>query len=106
MARVAAVSVLYPRGRGRGHGGPLIVGKLGALAATRRRGNTFAAIERVVHAACSFREAEEIDRSDIAAMSFEERISAVEHLRRQRSGEDRAESRLGASFCVRRSPAG
>jgi hypothetical protein len=51
-------------------------------------------IERVVRIAGSFREAERMDRDDLAAMSFEERISAVERLRRERFGEDRAESRL------------
>jgi hypothetical protein len=51
-------------------------------------------IERVVRVASSFREAERMDRADLAAMSLEERISAVERLRKERFGEDRAESRL------------
>jgi hypothetical protein len=51
-------------------------------------------IERVVRVAASFREAEKMDREDLAVMTFEERISAVERLRRERFGEDRAESRL------------
>jgi hypothetical protein len=51
-------------------------------------------MERVFRVAKSFREAEEMDRRDIAALSFEERISAVEALRRQHFGEDRPESRL------------
>jgi hypothetical protein len=51
-------------------------------------------IERLVRVANSFEEADEIDRQDVAAMSFEERISGVERLRRVWFGEDRAESRL------------
>src|SRR5258708_21506439 len=51
-------------------------------------------IERVIRVAGNFRGAERMDRADLAAMSFEERISAVERVRRERFGEDRAESRL------------
>jgi hypothetical protein len=51
-------------------------------------------IERIVRVAGSFEEAEALDREDVAAMSFEERISGVERLRRVWFGEDRAESRL------------
>jgi hypothetical protein len=51
-------------------------------------------IERIVRVASSFEEADELDRQDVAAMSFEERISGVERLRRVWFGEDRAESRL------------
>jgi hypothetical protein len=51
-------------------------------------------IERVVRIANDFREAERIDRADLASMSFEERISAVERMRRERFGEDRPESRV------------
>ncbi|MCC6556275.1 MAG: hypothetical protein IT372_25220 [Polyangiaceae bacterium] len=51
-------------------------------------------IERIIRTAQSFEEADEIDRQDVAAMSFEERISGVERLRRIWFGEDRAESRL------------
>jgi hypothetical protein len=51
-------------------------------------------IERIVRVANSFEEAAEMDRGDIAALSFEERISGVERLRRVWFGEDRAESRL------------
>ena len=47
-----------------------------------------AVIERVFRVARSFREAEEMDRRDLAALSFEERISGVERLRRERFGED------------------
>jgi hypothetical protein len=51
-------------------------------------------IERIVRVAKSFDEAREMDREDVAALSFEERISGVERLRREWFGEDRAESRL------------
>jgi hypothetical protein len=51
-------------------------------------------IERVVRVANSFREAERMDRDDLATMSLEERISMVERLRRDRFGEGRAESGL------------
>ena len=51
-------------------------------------------IERVFRVANGFGEAATLDRSDVAAMSFEERISGVERLRRSWFGEDRAESRL------------
>jgi hypothetical protein len=51
-------------------------------------------IERIVRVASSFDEARSMDEDDIARLSFEERISAVERLRRIWFGEDRAESRL------------
>jgi hypothetical protein len=51
-------------------------------------------IERIIRVADSFEEAAELDRQDVASMSFEERISGVERLRRSWFGEDRAESRL------------
>jgi hypothetical protein len=51
-------------------------------------------IERVLRVPSSFGEAAELDRRDVAAMSFEERISGVERLRRIWFGEDRAQSRL------------
>src|ERR1700690_2796806 len=65
----------------------------GAPTPTRRWYNQ-AVIERIVRVASSFREAERMDHADLAALTFEERISAVERLRRERFGEDRAESRL------------
>jgi hypothetical protein len=57
-------------------------------------GHTTWVIERVIRVASSFEEAEELDRQDVAAMSFEERISGVERLRRVWFGEDRAQSTL------------
>jgi hypothetical protein len=51
-------------------------------------------IERFLRTANGFAEASELDRDDVAAMTFEERISEVERLRRIWFGEDRAESRL------------
>jgi hypothetical protein len=51
-------------------------------------------IERILRTADSFAEAAELDRLDVARMSFEERISGVERLRRIWFGEDCAESRL------------
>jgi hypothetical protein len=51
-------------------------------------------MKRILRIAGGFEEAAEIDRRDVAAMSFEERISGVERLRRVWVGEDRAESRL------------
>ena len=48
-------------------------------AATSTRYNRFV-IERMIRVASSFREAERMDRADIAAMSLEERISVVERL--------------------------
>jgi hypothetical protein len=51
-------------------------------------------IERVFRVASGFHEAEAIDRRDIAALSFEERISVVERLRRQHFGEDGSRPRL------------
>jgi hypothetical protein len=65
-----------------------------ALAAEWRSRNTRSVIERVLRVAKNFAEAQDADRHDIAAMSFEERISAVERLRRERFGEDRSQSRL------------
>jgi predicted Rdx family selenoprotein len=50
-------------------------------------------IERVLRTANGFAEASKLDRDDVAAMTFEERISEVERLRRIWFGEDRAESR-------------
>jgi hypothetical protein len=50
--------------------------------------------ERVLRTANGFAEADELDRQDVARMTFEERISEVERLRRIWFGEDRAESRL------------
>jgi len=47
-------------------------------------------IERVLRVASSFREAAELDRRDVAAMSFEDRISGVERLRRVWFGEAHA----------------
>ena len=60
----------------------------------RRCATIFFVIERIVRVAENFREAEGMDRADLAEMSLEQRISAVERLRRERFGEDRAESRL------------
>jgi pimeloyl-ACP methyl ester carboxylesterase len=51
-------------------------------------------IERILRTASSFRELEEYDRRDLARLSLEERISAVEKLRRIWFGEDPAKSRL------------
>ena len=51
-------------------------------------------IQRVLRTATGFAEAAQLDRQDIAAMTFEERISEVERLRRIWFGEDPAESRL------------
>jgi hypothetical protein len=51
-------------------------------------------IERIVRVASSFEEADALDRQDVAAMSFEERISGVERLRRVWFGEGRAQSLL------------
>jgi hypothetical protein len=45
-------------------------------------------IERIVRVADSFEEAADLDRQDVASMSFEERISGVERLRRSWFGED------------------
>jgi hypothetical protein len=56
--------------------------------------DTATVIERVLRTATGFTEAAELDRQDIARMTFEERISEVEKLRRIWFGEDRAESRL------------
>jgi hypothetical protein len=70
-----------------------MVDRASPTAATSTRYNR-SVIERMIRVANSFREAERMDRVDIAAMSLEERISAVERLRRERFGEDRAESRL------------
>jgi hypothetical protein len=57
-------------------------------------------IKRILRVAKSFAEAREMDRDDVAAMSFEERISGVERLRREWFGEDRAESRLDRVLVV------
>jgi hypothetical protein len=51
-------------------------------------------IERVIRVARTFQEAAELDREDVAALSFEERISGVERLRKAWFGEDRAQPRL------------
>ncbi len=51
-------------------------------------------MERAFRVAKSFREAAEIDRRDVAALSLEERISLVEAIRRKHFGERGAESRL------------
>jgi len=51
-------------------------------------------MEPVLRVAKSFREAAEIDRRDIAALSLEERISLVEAIRRKHFDESGAESRL------------
>jgi len=51
-------------------------------------------IEKVVRTAASFEEAHRLDQEDVAALSFEERISGVERLRREWFGEDCPESRL------------
>ena len=59
-----------------------------------RRAILLAMMKRILRIAGGFEEAAEIDRRDVAAMSFEERISGVERLRRVWVGEDRAESRL------------
>ena len=48
----------------------------------------------------SFREVEEFDRQDMARLSLEERVSAVEQLRRISFGEDRAQSRLDRVLVV------
>src|ERR1017187_4924454 len=44
-------------------------------------------IERILRAAHSFEEVEEFDRQDMARLSLEERVSAVEQLRRTWFGE-------------------
>src|SRR5690242_19474453 len=46
------------------------------------------AIQRTIRIAASFDEAARLDREDVAALSFEERISGVERLRRAWFGED------------------
>jgi hypothetical protein len=51
-------------------------------------------VERILRAAHSFEEVEEFDRQDMARLSLEERVSAVEQLRRTWFGEARAQSRL------------
>jgi hypothetical protein len=55
-------------------------------------------IERILRTATGFAEAAEIDRQDIAAMTFEERISEVERLRRIWFGEDRPEFETARPF--------
>ncbi|MEI7893789.1 MAG: hypothetical protein WCI05_11895 [Myxococcales bacterium] len=50
--------------------------------------------EKVLRVASTFSEVEAMDREDLARLTFEERISAVETLRRVWFGEDRPESRL------------
>ncbi len=51
-------------------------------------------IERILRVAHSFEEVEEFDRQDMARLSLEERVSAVEQLRRIWFGEAKAQSRL------------
>ena len=60
----------------------------------RLPGNTRLVIARIVRVAESFEEAARLDHDDVAALSFEQRISGVERLRREWFGENRAESRL------------
>jgi hypothetical protein len=55
-------------------------------------------IDRVTRTANGFAEAAALDRQDVAAMTFEERISEVERLRSIWFGVDRAESRLSFGF--------
>ena len=51
-------------------------------------------VERILRAAHSFEEVEEFDRQDMARLSLEERVSAVEQLRRTWFGEAPTQSRL------------
>jgi len=51
-------------------------------------------IRRVIRVAETFEEAERFDRQDVAALSFEERISGVERLRKVWFGEDRLNASL------------
>ena len=55
-------------------------------------------IEHVLRTASSFAEAAELDRQDVARMTFEQRISEVERLRRIWFGEDRAEALVAFGF--------
>ncbi len=61
-------------------------------------------IERILRVAKSFDEARAMDQEDVAALSFEERISGVERLRREWFGEARGEPlTLAAAPRMRRS---
>jgi endonuclease/exonuclease/phosphatase family metal-dependent hydrolase len=51
-------------------------------------------IERILRAAQSFEEVEKLDRQDMARLSLEERVSAVEQMRRTWFGEAPTQSRL------------
>jgi hypothetical protein len=57
-------------------------------------------MDRTLRSADSHEEVAEMDRADLSLLTFEERISAVEHLRRVWFGEDRTQPRLSRILTV------